>query len=206
LRGWRSASSAIDELQAAIGRFLANFAVFESLYLTEALKAVSFDAIVVEYLAKLMPVEQRLKLLLYLRRASRIPKALMDDLKYVRSEADRLRQHRNEIAHGAAVLSSTGTDRVDFENAKAVPGVRRPVSKRPLPPEGPLDLEALNLASLHTIPTILGWGSDAEALQLSTHEFAQKLGCYMRGEPWEHLTVTKPGPLDLSKFAKDTDS
>jgi hypothetical protein len=42
------------------------------------------------------------------------------------------------------------------------------------------------------------------ALQLSTHQFALKLGHYMRGEPWEHLTVNKPGPLDLSKLTKDT--
>jgi hypothetical protein len=190
-----------DELRAAIGAFLANFAVFESLYLTEALKAVSFDVTVIEYLAELMPVEQRVKLLLYLCRARRVPKGLTEDMKYIRKEADRLRQHRNEIAHGAAVLSSTGTDRVDFENSKSVAGVRRPLSKRPpLPPEGQLDLEALNLASLHTIQTIRGWGADAEALQLSTHQFARKLGHYMRGEPWEHLTVTKPGPLDPSKL------
>jgi hypothetical protein len=181
-----------DELRDAIGAFLANFAVFESLYLTEALKAVSHDVTVIEYLAELMPVEQRLKLLLYLCRARRVPEALMEDLKYVRKEADRLRQHRNEIAHGAAVLTSAVTDLRDIDRSKSVAGVRRPFSKRPPLPEGQLDLEALNLASLHTIATIRGWAADAEALQLSTHQFAQKLaaGCVSGSSCLTHTLIT----------------
>jgi len=161
-----------DELRSAIGQFLANFAVFESLCLSAALKAVPYDPTVIEYLAELMPVEQRVKLLVHLCRARRVPEALMKDVRYVRDTANDLRNHRNEIADGAAVLAFAGADLTKIDNSKAVPGVRRPLSKRPPPTEGPLDLEALNLASLHTIPTIRAWVVDAGALQQSTAQRA----------------------------------
>jgi hypothetical protein len=191
-----------DDLRAAIGTFLANFALFESLYLSTALKTLSTDPMVIEYLAELMPIEQRLKLLLYLCRTHRVPEALMRDVSYVRKVANDLREHRNEIAHGAAVLTAAGADLLaDPDDERWVPGVRRPASKRPTPTgEGSPDVHALNMGSLHTIPTIRAWGADAEALQNSTVQLAQKLAAYRRGEPWEHMIVSKPEPLPASLF------
>ena len=188
-----------DDLRKAIGTFLANFAVFESLYLSAALKALSTDPTVIEHLAELMPVEQRMKLLLYLCRGYRAPPALMKDVKYIQTTAKRLRENRNEIAHGAAVLARAGVGMTEAQNSPPVPGVRRPLSKRPQPTEA-MDVQALNLQSLHTAPTIRAWAADAEALQNSTAQLAEKLAAWKRGEPWEQMVVSKPEPLSPSLF------
>jgi hypothetical protein len=181
----------MDELRTVVGHFLSDFSVFESLYLTAALKGVSSDATVIEYLSELMDVHYRLKLLKYLGTARKLPKPLMDDVKAVCNAANYLRDHRNDIAHGAAVLSFPFL--TNPESTDVVAGVQKRRSKWTLP-EGQLtadEVMALHRQSMITVPKIRECTAAAVHLQHATNQLANKLECYKRGGHWEHLVVAR---------------
>jgi hypothetical protein len=181
----------MDELRSVVGHFLSDFAVFESLYLTAALKAVSHDGTVIDYLPELMDLHYRLKLLKYLGAARKLPKPLMDDVRAVCKAADELRDHRNDIAHGAAVLSFPFL--TNPESSDMVAGVQKRRSKWHLP-EGHVtadEVAALHRTWLVTVPKIRECTAAAMHLQHATQQLANKLACYQRGEPWEQIVVGK---------------
>jgi hypothetical protein len=98
-----------QELRHTIGAFLVEFASFESVSLTEVLKALSSDDVLVEHLPELMDLYQRLKLMKQLGVARRLPAPLKEDIGHVRKMAHALLECRNDIAHGHATLSGVGT-------------------------------------------------------------------------------------------------
>ena len=179
------------DVRAAIGHFLADFAVFESIYLTAALKAVSYDATVIEHLPELMDLRNRLKLLKYLGTARQLSKQLMDDVISVRSAASQLSEFRNEIAHNAAMLSMPFL--TDPDSSDIVAGVQRPRSKWIVSSASiqPDEVMALHRKWMIPVDRIRECTEAAVQLQRATNQLATKLDCYKRNEPWEHMTVAK---------------
>ena len=178
-----------EELQTAIGTFLASFATFESAALNAALSALSTDSTVIEFLPELMDLSNRLKLLKYVAIAKKLPEALQEDIAAVRSVANALRDCRNDIAHGTALLY--GTFLTNPTSGDFVAGVQRPRSKRviprePLSPEGALDLHR---QWVHHVPTILKWAEIAGQLQRATLQLAIKLQHHQLGQRWEHIRL-----------------
>jgi hypothetical protein len=194
----------MGELRNAIGNFLTDFAWFESVYLTEALKGLSSDPMLVEHLPELMELSRRLKLMKYLGAAQNLPQTLRDDISHVCNVARKISEIRNEIAHGPAAL--TGVFLMDPE-AQLTPGVQRPRSKRAISRESltPEQLKAMNLEWIHDLPSIREWTGVTVELQAATRHLASKLDRYRRGEPWEGVTVrrlTLPVKKDSGKAAK----
>jgi hypothetical protein len=102
----RKVQAALDELRLVVGTFLTEFAAFESMYLSAALRALSHDATLADYLQDLMDLEKRLRLLKCLAEAQRLPAELMKGVIAVRNKAEKLLKHRNAVAHGAATAIS----------------------------------------------------------------------------------------------------
>lgn len=180
-----------DAMRAALGHFLAEFTAFESLYLTSALRALSGDAIVIDHLTELMDLYSRLKLLKYLGVAQKLPRPLMDDIKAVSNAANDLRDWRNEIAHGAVVISVPSLDDLTSD---AVAIVRRPRSKigDAAGTTDPKELLALQREQWgHSAETIRGLIPSAVDLQYAGMQLAEKLTRYKRGEDWEKVSVKK---------------
>ena len=168
------------DVRAAIGHFLADFAVFESIYLTAALKAVSYDATVIEHLPELMDLRNRLKLLKYLGTARQLSKQLMDDVISVRSAASQLSEFRNEIAHNAAMLSMPFL--TDPDSSDIVAGVQRPRSKWIVSSASiqPDEVMALHRKWMIPVDRIRECTEAAVQLQRATNQLATKLDCYKR--------------------------
>ena len=180
----------------AIGEFLADFAFFETAALNQALDAVSTDSMLVEHLPELMDVSQRLKLLRYLGEARRLPKVLKDDIRKVAIVGDKLRECRNDVAHGVLIGPTLRFNPNEPGKAELVPasyaGVQRPRSRRKLPDTDSItatQLLELYREWVHEVPTIRKWSEIARALQQATLALADKLRRYSRKEQWETVTI-----------------
>jgi len=182
----------LDQLRSAIGGFLADFALFESMSLTMAITALSLDQTLVGYLPELMDLSKRLKLLRLLGRDRQLPQELQGDIKHVCGVATALLECRNEIAHGMAILTGPFLTEPD---AELTPGVVRPRSQI----VASLGTTALTVEQLreleqqwvHSRPTILKWSEIAVRLQRSTQQLAEKLGRHQRAEAWQGVVVTR---------------
>jgi hypothetical protein len=178
-----------EDARNAIGGFLTDFAFFESISLTAALRSLSTDVTVIDHLPELMDISNRLKLLTYLGRAHRLPEQLKRDIRAVVKVADVLRQCRNDIAHGAATLIAPFFTDPNTDDITA--GVQRPRSRR-VAPEAPLtasELAALYREWTHDVPTIRKWTDIAVQLQQATHQLADKLGRHQHAEPWQQVII-----------------
>jgi hypothetical protein len=153
----------IQDLRLAVGEFLMEFAAFESFYLTRALANLSYDQVLVEYLAELMDLKKRLDLLKHLGIARHLPADLMSEAKSVRRGAMDLLEIRNQVAHNSIVVAGASIAAVDPEVADVVIGVRLPKSKRSAP-----------TANLNTVPKMMAaiekWHITAPQIRQHTQE------------------------------------
>lgn len=133
MEDWLFKSEKLQQVQEAAGRFLGEFATFEGFVLQAILTELSRDPRIVEHLADLMDLENRLRLLQRLIAERDLPDHLAAELKTVCSQAKTLQEKRNEIAHGFAALV-LGSPDTPMNEARA--GVMRPPGKRPPVPEG----------------------------------------------------------------------
>ena len=176
-----------EELRTAIGAFLAEFATFESMYLTAALGVLARDVTVVEYLDDLMDLDKRLVLLKRLAEARGVPPELMAEVQGVRRVAKKLRERRNEVAHGAASIA--GASIAGVGHAKdLVAGVRLPRAQRKIPTKpvtDPEELAQVVKSWMRTVPEINGYTEETVTLQRASMRLTEKLGRFMRGEPWQ---------------------
>lgn len=170
-----------DELTAAVGRFISAFALLESSYLTAALHAVTDDPVLVLFLSDMTDLSQRLNLFQCVAKF-RVGDELQSDIAAFCDRISKLAVRRNEIVHG----------RPEHSSAR----LRMRVSKRALPTlevAGPGDDRSdLMRARRHETTDIDQWARDAAVLRTATRELAQKVRCYRRGEPWEHLKIDIP--------------
>lgn len=181
-RRQRIVQAQFDELRLVVGTFLTEFAAFESYYLGCALRTLSHDATLVNFLEDLMDLEKRLRLLKRLAEAQRLPAKLMSEVNAVRNAAKNLLEHRNEVAHGAAgALSGYGVRNPDLIGL----GVGLPQGKLKRPPEPITDLKEWNafLRSQHrTVSEIRRYTDKTKALQSMMRELTDKLSKHMRAE------------------------
>ena len=186
----------LAELREAVGNFLLMFTAFETLLLTRVLEAMSTDALLVEFLPELMDLSRRLKLLRYLGDARKIPPPLKDDLRAVCNAAEKLSEHRNDIAHGYVHISQPpiGGGGPDY-TSDTVAGVRKPRSKWKMPDDARSltdeQLSVYHRDSLITVPMVQECGAAAALLARATQDLAEKIMCYRRGEDWQSRVVTK---------------
>jgi hypothetical protein len=174
----------LDELRTLVGMFLTEFAAFESMYLTAALRALSHDATLVEYLEDLMDLEKRLRLLQRLAEFRQLPLPLIAEVKSVRNAALKLLERRNEVAHGAAVV--VGATYAGMDAKQFAAGVRLPKGKRKslnLPITDVNELYAVAKTWHRTTPEIQGYVSQTYELQNATRLLTERLGKHARGEP-----------------------
>ena len=129
----------VIELQNAVGAFTTAFAVVESLYLTLILGLLSTDQPAMEHIEELMDFSDRLKLMLRLTK-DRFPDQLAE-AKAINMAGKTLAEHRNRIAHGAALVASGSFD----PGAEFLVGIRKRKSER-------------------TVPTGFHWTDDAKGL------------------------------------------
>jgi hypothetical protein len=128
---WLRRDEHYTAVQLSIGRFLSEFAAFESLHMTVLLSALSGDVRVIEYLADLIGLGQKLTLLQRLMDEHVIAGEIREEIAAVVKEARKLSDARNVIAHNSAILASTQlTPDADTEY---VSGVRLPKGKQPKP-------------------------------------------------------------------------
>lgn len=182
-----------DELIVAIGAFLAEFAVLESMYLSLAINAVSYDSVLVDFLPETMDLSGRLKLLKYVAEARDVPDELLKDIATVCNRVGKLSERRNDIAHGTATISGPFLKGVSIGDWVA--GVRRPRSKWTWPTTRVTEAEKLTELTrswLHKVPEINQWARETILLQVATNQLAEKLNCHRRNEPWEHLKIEIP--------------
>jgi len=164
-----------DKLKLAVGAFLVEFTAFESMYLEAAIGTLSTDAQLVSYVIELLELEDRLKLLKRLAEARHVSGVLTRDLQSALSKARKLRDHRNEIAHNAAVIDVTG---------EPFAGVNLPKSKRKMPtalPRTREELAALKRSWMRSLDDIEGYTRDTIALQRTMRGITERLFKHMRG-------------------------
>lgn len=179
------------EAETVVGQFVCRFAFFESV-LSEALRALSADSHVVDYLPELMDLHYRLKLLRYLGADCGLPAALFTELKRTCDAADELRKYRDWFAHGLTGLSSPFLTGPEARNV--VGGAHKPRSKWKLSGEHGCArdaLSALHREAFVTVPKIRECTEASDRLALAMQQLANKLGCFMRGEDWERIEVFK---------------
>jgi hypothetical protein len=131
------------KLRHTIGGFLMDFASFESMSLTAVLKALSYDDVLVEHLPEHTDLYPRLKLMKQLGVARRLPAPLQEDIGHLRKVANELRDCRNDIAHGYAVLSGVANTAAIEQGAPLKPVVARRRSERNMPRLGEADVRSL---------------------------------------------------------------
>ncbi len=187
-----------EEMRQVIGAFLVEFAAFESMSLTEVLKALSSDDVLVEHLPELMDLYQRLKLMKQLGVARRLPAPLKEDIGHVRKVAHALLECRNDIAHGRATLSGVGTPEAIERGAPLTPVVMRRRSERRLPKFSDADLQSMERVRakiqrewFHDLPTIREWTETATRLQVAASQLARKLERQRSAEDWESVVVAR---------------
>jgi hypothetical protein len=149
---WLRQSELYSSLQAALGRFLSEFASFDA-FVTVLVRAVSRDPLLVEHLSELMSLENRMLLLSRLMEERNVPSEIAADVNQVLEEGRKLKSKRNEIAHNKATLTSASFD--GGPPGESIPGVQRPKGRQPtLPPAGfksQADMERYMRQSMHTV-------------------------------------------------------
>ena len=171
----RASNELYGKLKLAVGAFLVEFTAFESMYLEVAINTLSRDAQLVSHVMELLELEDRLKLLKRLAEARHVSEVLMRDLQSALSKARKLRDHRNEIAHNAAVIDVTG---------EPFAGVNLPRSKRKMPsapPQTREELAALKRSWMRSLDDIEGYTRDTIELQRSMRGIIERLSKHMRG-------------------------
>jgi hypothetical protein len=178
----RKVQAAHDELSSVVGTFLTEFAMFESTYLSSALRTLSHDPTLVDFLEDLMDLEKRLRLLKRLAEAQRLPAELMSEVKAVRTAAIKLLENRNEVAHGAA--ANIGGYEVKNTDSFVL-AVQLPMSKQKMPPGPITDVEewhALAKSWHRTVPEIRVYIDRTKKLQSLMMNLTERLARHMRAE------------------------
>jgi hypothetical protein len=167
----------LDELRSVVGMFLTEFAAFESMYLSVALRTLAYDPVLVDCLEELMDLEKRLRLLKHLAEARRLPPKLMTEVNDARKAAIKLLERRNEVAHGAAVIAGASYQGLHSEGIEA--GVRLAKSKRKGRPVENLDeLIALSKSWHRSTADIRGYIAETFKLQEMMKQLAVRLGTH----------------------------
>lgn len=164
-----------QQLRAAIGTFLVEFAALESLWLGLALRALLVDEQLVDHLGELMDLSGRLKLLERMAEAKQASALLLGDVQTITNRAGDLLQYRNDVVHHLAMINVVG---------EPVASVRRRKSRRKLP-AAPITTKEqfLQLAKLgmHTLNQIEAYTREAVDLQRSMLGIAERLDKHRRG-------------------------
>jgi len=183
-------SQLFEQLQNATGRFLTEFATFESLNLTACLMAISHDVPLVEHIVDLMDLVNRITLLRRLMTERNIPVGLAHEVENLLQEADKLRSKRNEIAHGQAALATAALD--IQKPSKPIAGIRRPKGKHPAMPPGGFksqaQMEQHMIHGMHTVPQITGYYERTVTLNRAIWVARTKLEKAIRGIVAEGVT------------------
>jgi hypothetical protein len=178
----------LDDLRAAVGMFLTEFAAFESMYLSVVLRALSTDPVLVEHVEELMGLEKRLRLLKRLAESRGLPAKMISDLDAARKAAINLLERRNEVAHGAAVIA--GASYQGQESDTAIAGVRLAKSKRKgRKVESLEEVQALHKSWHRSTAEIRGYTEDTFKLQQMMGGLAEKLAAHR--EVWHPTAVLK---------------
>jgi hypothetical protein len=111
--------------KAAIGSFFEEFARFETLSVSAALRSLSKDPASVAEAENLLDFEARLKLLERMAFARGVPPALMMDLEALLMRARKLHESRDEVARNLAAKTDVSVPPIG-----ATPRPRKPVKAR----------------------------------------------------------------------------
>jgi hypothetical protein len=182
----------LTDLQNAVGQFLAAFAMVESLLLTEILGALTSDKSAMEYLEELMDFSKRLKLMLRLTE-DRFPKH-EGEARAINKAAKDLAEHRNEIAHGGAMIALAGGL---GDDAIYIAGIRKRKSERKYPAvqnAGEIITVEDMKRMVITVDEVREQTAEAAKLQRQMHRFVMRLHHVRYGTPAPPDDPVEPKP------------